>query len=182
MDVRRKLAADGIGVARVTEFASMARHTGNGATRLVQVHAAEPAFPFYGTTYSQMHVYANGLITFDTAATGCTFTNQTIPTAAGASAIVAPFWDDLDLTTQGELDTQVMPNGDVIVQWTDAGKFFSSTDHFTFQVVLSPSGAIRFEYGTMTGSLTSAKSLSASCCASAVRTPFAATACSSVST
>lgn len=40
---------EGIDVARVTSFASMARHAASGATRLVQVRAAEPGFPFYGT-------------------------------------------------------------------------------------------------------------------------------------
>lgn len=36
-------------VVRVTSFASMALHPGNGTTRLVQVRAPEPGFPFYGT-------------------------------------------------------------------------------------------------------------------------------------
>ncbi|MFO7285723.1 MAG: FtsX-like permease family protein [Gammaproteobacteria bacterium] len=48
-EVLESLARGGIDVARVTSFASMARHAENGATRLVQVRAAEPGFPFYGT-------------------------------------------------------------------------------------------------------------------------------------
>jgi putative ABC transport system permease protein len=32
----------------VTSFASMALHPATGATRLVQVRAPEPGFPFYG--------------------------------------------------------------------------------------------------------------------------------------
>ena len=43
-----RFAADGIAIARVTSFTSMARHT-EGATRFVQVRAVEPGFPFYGT-------------------------------------------------------------------------------------------------------------------------------------
>lgn len=43
------LADDGFDVARVTSFASMARHTETGAARLAQVRAVEPGFPFYGT-------------------------------------------------------------------------------------------------------------------------------------
>ena len=43
-----RFAADGIAIARVTSFTSMARHT-DGATRFVQVRAVEPGFPFYGT-------------------------------------------------------------------------------------------------------------------------------------
>jgi putative ABC transport system permease protein len=41
--------AQGVEVARVTSFASMALHIQNGATRLVQVRAPEEGFPFYGT-------------------------------------------------------------------------------------------------------------------------------------
>lgn len=48
-EVLESVAADGVDVARVTSFASMARHPASGSTRLVQVRAAEPGFPFYGT-------------------------------------------------------------------------------------------------------------------------------------
>ncbi|MFS8606848.1 MAG: ABC transporter permease, partial [Gammaproteobacteria bacterium] len=40
-EVLESLARGGIDVARVTSFASMARHAENGATRLVQVRAAD---------------------------------------------------------------------------------------------------------------------------------------------
>jgi putative ABC transport system permease protein len=43
------LRAEGAEVARVTGFVSMARATGSGGVRLVQVRAVEPGFPFYGT-------------------------------------------------------------------------------------------------------------------------------------
>lgn len=42
------LSQAGIPVARVTSFASMALHEATGATRLVQVRASGPAYPFYG--------------------------------------------------------------------------------------------------------------------------------------
>src|SRR5690606_36119551 len=48
-EVLESLARLGIDVAYVTSFASMARHAESGATRLVQVRAAEPGFLFYGT-------------------------------------------------------------------------------------------------------------------------------------
>jgi len=41
--------AVGVPVARVTSFASMALHPPTGSSRLVQVRAPEPGFPFYGT-------------------------------------------------------------------------------------------------------------------------------------
>lgn len=42
------LAAAGAQVARRTSFASMVLHSGTGETRLVQVRAPEPGYPFYG--------------------------------------------------------------------------------------------------------------------------------------
>jgi putative ABC transport system permease protein len=42
------LGREGVPVSRVTSFNSMALHTASGSTRLVQVRAPEPGFPFYG--------------------------------------------------------------------------------------------------------------------------------------
>lgn len=42
------LSEAGVPVARVTSFASMVLHRGSGGTRLAQVRAAEPGYPFYG--------------------------------------------------------------------------------------------------------------------------------------
>jgi putative ABC transport system permease protein len=42
------LSTGGVPVARVTSFASMVLHPASGATRLVQVRATEPGFPYYG--------------------------------------------------------------------------------------------------------------------------------------
>lgn len=42
------LSTNGTGVARVTSFASMAFLPRNGESRLVQIRAPEPGFPFYG--------------------------------------------------------------------------------------------------------------------------------------
>lgn len=42
------LEASGVDVARVTSFNSMALHAPSGRTRLVQVRAPEPGYPFYG--------------------------------------------------------------------------------------------------------------------------------------
>jgi putative ABC transport system permease protein len=43
------VAASGVPLAHVTSFASMALDMRSGATRLVEVRAVEPGFPFYGT-------------------------------------------------------------------------------------------------------------------------------------
>jgi putative ABC transport system permease protein len=52
-EVLDSFAAEGVEISRVTSFTSMARHPDSGSTRLVQVRAAEPGFPFYGTIETQ---------------------------------------------------------------------------------------------------------------------------------
>src|SRR5690606_12961010 len=52
-DILASLPAEGVAIARVTSFTSMARHPQSGATRLVQVRAPEPGFPFYGAIETQ---------------------------------------------------------------------------------------------------------------------------------
>lgn len=47
------LAASGVEVVRATSFASMVLHEGTGGTRLVQVRAPDPGFPFYGTILTE---------------------------------------------------------------------------------------------------------------------------------
>jgi len=45
----REAAGEGTRVARTVSFGAMARVAGGGATRLVQVQAVDPGYPFYGT-------------------------------------------------------------------------------------------------------------------------------------
>jgi putative ABC transport system permease protein len=63
------LRGTGARVARITSFASMAVVRGRPGTRLVQVRAVEPGFPFYGTIdtrpanrWAQLHDGANVLV------------------------------------------------------------------------------------------------------------------------
>src|SRR5688572_33284631 len=63
------LRGTGSRVARITSFASMAVVRGRPGTRLVQVRAVEPGFPFYGTIdtrpanqWATLHARANVLV------------------------------------------------------------------------------------------------------------------------
>jgi hypothetical protein len=52
-------------------------------------------FQFYGISVNSVRVSTNGYVTFGTE--GTKYTNDPIPTANPPNAIIAPFWDDLDL-------------------------------------------------------------------------------------
>ncbi len=53
-------------------------------------------FEYFGNTFSQLQVSGNGFITFDLLATDGDFSNDVLPSTAGAENIIAFAWDDLD--------------------------------------------------------------------------------------
>ena len=56
-------------------------------------------FQFYRTPVTSVRISTNGYITFGTTGTtGTEYSNVSIPNVSLPNAIIAPFWDDLDLT------------------------------------------------------------------------------------
>jgi hypothetical protein len=141
--------------------------TGTAAT-LTAVGATFPAgdegyvdipfsFSYYGETYESVRAYSNGLMTVN-GFIGNTFSNQNIPIATAPNGVIAPFWDDFDLTDSGTIYTETLADGRLVVQWQDAALFAfgGGGDQQTFQVILSPSGEILFQYATVNGAASGA--------------------------
>ena len=59
-------------------------------------------FTFFGNTYSQFYVSANGLVMF-TDPDDLYNTEATIPTAATPNNYIAPFWDNLSIVDGGNI-------------------------------------------------------------------------------
>jgi len=57
-------------------------------------------FSFYGTTYSNVYLCANGVLQFQNAAT-CSYQASPIPSAGNAFPMVAAWWADLDPSVPG---------------------------------------------------------------------------------
>ncbi|MCA9548430.1 MAG: putative Ig domain-containing protein [Myxococcales bacterium] len=135
-------------------------------------------FTYYGETYTQVFVGTNGAMSFaqpctvdaqcsgffpfcDTSVGFCdtfistgSFGVPAIPSIDSPDAVVAPFWDDLFITT-GAVTYTVLgaaPSREFVVQWNAVGHYTSgsaSVSNATFQVRLSEaSGAVRLHYGT----------------------------------
>ena len=89
-----------------------------------------------GTTYTQMFVGTNGLITFGSGVT--TYTPAAL-TSLG-KPVIAPFWTDIDINKGGaiywDFDTA---NNRIIVTWHNVAPY-SGTGTNSFQVVLSNQG------------------------------------------
>ncbi|RME56991.1 MAG: hypothetical protein D6795_00310, partial [Deltaproteobacteria bacterium] len=110
-------------------------------------------FPFFGTTVTQFWVSTNGFITFEepeSSASG----NSNIPNASPPNNLIAPFWDDLQLAHRPVHPRHIgnayyyRPDPDtLIVSFEEAQMNFEPwLGRYTFQVILSSNGDIKFQY------------------------------------
>ena len=108
-------------------------------------------FPFYGTSYDQIFVSPNGLLTFGSA--NPSFTNEDLdPLVPGPTFVpqplIAPLWDDW-ITLCGDVDevAYVAFPDRLVIQWTMVSHISGCTsDPVTFQVILAADGTIAFLY------------------------------------
>ncbi len=106
------------------------------------------AFPFYGESKTKVSICSNGYLTFGT--TRGTYSNKNIPNTLDPNDLIAVFWDDLE-PQNGNGRIYYFGTGEAfIVQYQDVPRF-SSGGPYTFQVILDPSGTIRYVYKTMLG-------------------------------
>lgn len=110
-------------------------------------------FKFYGQTKTQVFISSNGVLLF-TAPTTNIFTNAQIPTSGAPNEFIAPFWDDLDGVSSGNVYYKQEP-GKLTIQYTNWHKY-NNTGSLTFQIVLFSNGKIMFYYNNMVGTLNSA--------------------------
>ncbi len=111
-------------------------------------------FPFYGNTFSSVRVSSNGYLTFGTE--GTDYTNDPIPDGTDPNALIAPFWDDLNPSSGGEVYTYYDASSDrFIVEWYQVPHYGASAP-YTFEAILYPNGRIVFQYLDLQGDLTSA--------------------------
>ncbi len=112
------------------------------------------AFSFYGQTKTQYFLNTNGWITLGPAgATGAVSrAHHILPNGFAPSDMLAPYWDDLNVTLTGSVRSQVMgtaPNRRFIIQWTTVVTF-GTTNPNTFQIILHEgSNCFEFRYGTI---------------------------------
>lgn len=116
------------------------------------VSAAQPMpFPFvyYGRSYSQLYVAANGMVGF-TAEGLNAYQNVNIPNTAPPNAMICPYWDDLNPEAGGNIyigTVGTAPNRILVVSWVGVPHWASSTAPLTFQVCLyEGSGDIVLQY------------------------------------
>jgi subtilisin family serine protease len=114
--------------------------------------------PFYGEPFQQIHVSANGWLSF-TSDIGGTFNgwgylNGPLPFFRAPENLAAPFWDDL--TFNGAVRAYFQDFGDrAVVEWLHVDRYGGGSD-LTFEAILHADGAVEFQYQTLAGVVTSA--------------------------
>jgi hypothetical protein len=110
-------------------------------------------FNFYGIDYSTVYVSTNGFISFGLL-TNSYYTNSEIPNSVFPNKIIAPFWDDLDGSSNGNVYYKAEADR-FIIQFTQFQKWDSgsSSGNYTFQIILNKNGSILIHYNDMTGTL-----------------------------
>ncbi|HEX05114.1 MAG TPA: hypothetical protein ENH10_08175, partial [Bacteroidetes bacterium] len=104
------------------------------------VHQTLPfTFTYYGQAYTGITIDSNGWLAFGSSTQASDYSNSSIPNADGASAMVAPFWEDLNPSRAGcdgiyyYYDTT---NHRYIVEWSHIDEYTPSGNYETFEVIL----------------------------------------------
>ena len=122
------------------------------------------SFVFDGTTYTQCKVSSNGWLTFNTAATGNSLTNDLATGTATERPRVAPLWDDLNgnVGTASYLTTGTAPNRVFTFEWKNWIRYSNSTGpSFSMQVQLTEgTNVVRYVYTQLAGAFTSSDGFS----------------------
>jgi uncharacterized repeat protein (TIGR01451 family) len=101
------------------------------------------AFPFFDQQFTTFRVSSNGFLSFTSA--DAPFGNVPLPSTEAPGNLVAPFWDDLTLASQGTIYTWSNNADTLVVSWVDAPRF-GGAEPYTFQVILHADGEILFQY------------------------------------
>ena len=104
------------------------------------------AFNFYGTSYTAVNICSNGFLNFGTSSTA--YTPAAIPNAAAPNALIAGVWRDLNVSGGGTI-TYYSSATKFVVSF-NAVKNYSNTSTQTFQMILTPDGKIKLQWGSIT--------------------------------
>lgn len=112
------------------------------------------SFPFYGGYYDTVFVNSNGFLGFNFhGELPYTYSNGSIPANDVINNIIAPFWDDLNGASGGEV--YFTKTASVLTIQYNSWERSVGGSAKTFQVVLNSNGTITFYYNTMSGTNTS---------------------------
>jgi len=110
-------------------------------------------FSFYDVDFTTFRVCSNGWVSFTS--NGTSYFNGPIPDPSAMENLLAPFWDDLNPSSGGQV-WAYSSSDSAIVSWIGV-PHYGSGGPYTFQVIILRTGAIIYQYqsmGTPTNSAT----------------------------
>lgn len=105
------------------------------------------AFPFFGGSFTEFYVSSNGFLSFEPI-TQSYFTNSELPNEGAPSNLIAPFWDDLNMRSGGEIYYWSDNVNTFVISWVNV-PHFGQGGPYTFQAILRADGTILFQYREM---------------------------------
>jgi hypothetical protein len=102
-------------------------------------------FPFYGNLFNSVQICSNGWISFTSWSTE--LWPYYLPDPWAPENLIAPFWNDLDPSSGGQILYYSAPDS-FVVSWIDVPHYFSGGP-YSFQIVLTPNGRFQFNYLTV---------------------------------
>jgi hypothetical protein len=108
------------------------------------------SYPYYENTYSSIRICSNGWIS--PTSTSTTYLNGSIPNTAIPNEFMPVFWDDLNPSDGGTIYFYTNSVDSAIVAWVDVPHYsFSGDGIYTFEVIVTASGDITYQYSSLTG-------------------------------
>ncbi|MBI5472563.1 MAG: choice-of-anchor D domain-containing protein [Ignavibacteriae bacterium] len=108
-------------------------------------------FNYYGVAKDSIFIGTNGYVSFQRPSANA-FSNTQFPTAGGPlDNVLGPWWDDLEVSQTAKIYYGTN-SGDFVILFKDIRIYTSAHSgpaDYTFQVILSPSGVIKFQYQAM---------------------------------
>ncbi len=102
-------------------------------------------FPFYGSVYTELWVCTNGYITFIDGQ-DVSWSNRSLPSDEAPNALVAPWWDDLDLNEGGSIHVWDNDTDSLVVTFNEVVGWGDRGGPYSYQAVLKSNGTIYFNY------------------------------------
>ncbi len=114
-------------------------------------------FTYNGSDYTQVNIGSNGYMAFGSNS-ATSYSNDISSTSSGKMEVVAPFWDDLDPTSGGNvyyLSQGSSPNRTLIIEYNAIPKYGGGATLMAQIVLYESSFNIELKYGASSGSFSS---------------------------
>ncbi|HEY0590542.1 MAG TPA: M36 family metallopeptidase, partial [Thermoanaerobaculia bacterium] len=135
-------------VASFEEAANVEPITGTSG-----VGAVALPFPvvFYGQSYDQVYVCANGFVEFATAgmSTNCSSSNGAIPGTGRPNGAVYPFWDDLVVDAEASIRTELKgaaPDRRFVIEFRNVHVSGNTSERLDFNAILLENGQVVMQH------------------------------------